>query len=332
MKLSSKFSISSKWKMLLLDMGVDPSVALTYAKLPLDLFSRSDIQLSIEEYFRLWNGIDKAAGDKEVALLFAKYVSAESFDAPIFAALCCQDLKTALQRLSYFKPLIGPLTLTVVQRNMETSLTLECAIQSSDMPYALCMSEAVFFTQLARIGTRQHLSPTSITIPVKPKQLTAYEDYFGCEINYGNSLSISFSAHDAAKPFLTSSGSMWEFFEENLNRKLEDLTKDSSTSERVKAILIKALPSGEVGIDFVANKLAISKRTLQRKLTEEAETFQSILLSVREELAHHYLKKSDLPLGEISYLLGFKEPNSFIRAFSNWKGVSPSIYRSQSKH
>ena len=318
--------------MLLLDMGVDPSVALTHAKLPLDLFSRTDIQLSTDEYFRLWDGIDKAAVDKEVALLLAKYVSAESFDAPIFAALCCQDLNTALQRLSYYKPLIGPLTLTVVQRKMDTSLTLECVMQSSDMPYALCMSEAVFFTQLARIGTRQRLSPTSLTIPVKPKRLTDYEDYFGCEVNYGNSLSIVFSAHDAAKPFLTSSGSMWKFFEEKLNRKLEDLTKESSTSERVKAILIKALPSGEVGIDFVANKLAISKRTLQRKLTEEAETFQSILLSVREELAQHYLQKSDMSLGEISYLLGFKEPNSFIRAFSNWKGVSPSFYRNQRKH
>lgn len=82
----------------------------------------------------------------------------------------------------------------------------------------------------------------------------------------------------------------------------------------------------------MADKLAISKRTLQRKLTEEAETFQSVLMAMREELAKHYLQKSDMPLGEISYLLGFKEPNSFIRAFSSWKGISPSVYRNQRRH
>nr|WP_248376767.1 helix-turn-helix domain-containing protein [Vibrio cyclitrophicus] len=41
------------------------------------------------------------------------------------------------------------------------------------------------------------------------------------------------------------------------------------------------------------------------------------------------MEKSTLSLGDISFLLGFKEANSFIRAYSNWKGVSPGIYREQ---
>lgn len=317
--------------MLLLDMGIDPTAALTYAKLPLDLFNRSDSQLTTDEYFRLWRGIDEAANGKEVALLLAKYVSAESFDAPIFAALCCQDLNSALQRLSHYKPLIGPMTLMVKQDKQHTSLQLKLN-EMKAMPYALSMSEAVFFTQLARIGTRERICPVSIAVPALPNRLDAYHEYFGCELAQSSHLKISFRAEDAAKTFLTSSGSMWAFFEESLNKRLENLTAESSTSERVKAILIKALPSGDVGIEFVANKLAISKRTLQRKLTDEAETFQSILLTVREELAQHYLKKSDMSLGEISYLPGFKGPNSFTRAFNSWKGGSPSVFRSQNKH
>ena len=332
MNSSSKFTLSSKWKMLLLDMGIEPIEVLTHAKLPLDLFNRSDDKLSTDEYFRLWDAIDAVAGQVEVALLFAKYVSAESFDAPIFAALCCQDLNMALQRLSHYKPLIGPMALAVNIDIEQTQLALSCTDATSEMPYALSMSEAVFFVQLARIGTREHISPLSITVPVQPKQLDAYREYFGCKIKQGRQLTVSFKAHDAVKPFLTSSGSMWTFFEENLNRKLEDLTCESSMSDRVRAILIKALPSGEASIDYVADKLAVSKRTLQRKITDEAETFQSILVSVRKELASHYLKQSEMSLGEISYLLGFKEPNSFIRAFNTWSGVSPSAYRNQGQH
>ncbi len=332
MKSSIKFSVSSKFKLLLLDMGINLIAVLNHAKLPADLFNRHDVRLSPEEYFQLWQGIDKATGDEEVALLLAKYISAETFDAPIFAALCCQDLNTAVQRLSDYKPLIGPMQLRINQSNLETNIQIECAVENSKIPYALCMSEAVFFTQLVRLGTRENICPKSVTLPELPKDRVQYQDYFGCSMTKGAKLCITFHAIDASKSFLTSSGSMWDFFEEKLNKKLADITTHASTSERVRASLIEALPSGEVGIDIVASKLAMSKRTLQRKLTDEAETFQSILLTVREQLAKHYLEKSDLSLVEISYLLGFKEPNSFIRAFNNWQGISPNLFRIQCKH
>ena len=332
MKLSTKFSVTSKLKLLLLDMGLEPIHALTHAKLPTDLFNRNNSTLSADEYFRLWQGIDLAAGDKEVALLLAEYVTAEAFDTPIFASLCCQNLNTAVKRLSDYKPLIGPMTLLVKQDNSTTTLQLNCAIANTKMPNVLCLSEAVFFTQLARIGTREKICPTSVTLPELPEKILPYQDYFGCKIAQGHNLSISFSAKDASKTFLTSSGSMWDFFEDKLNKKLADMNSNSSAAERVRATLIEALPSGEVSIDIVAKKLAISKRTLQRKLTAEAETFQSILLTIRDDLAQHYLTQSEMSLGEISYLLGFKEPNSFIRAFNDWNGISPSLYRNQSKH
>jgi len=332
MKSSIKFSVSSRFKLLLLDMGVNLIAVLNHAKLPADLFNRHDVSLSAKQYFQLWYGIDKATGDEEVALLLAKYISTESFDAPIFAALCCQDFISAVLRLSKYKPLIGPMQLMVKQKSLETDVQVECAVENSEIPYALCMSEAVFFTRLIRLGTRENICPKSVTLPELPKNMAPYQDFFGCNMTKGAKFCISFHAIDASKPFLTSSGSMWDFFEDKLNQKLADVTSHANTSERVRASLIEALPSGDVGIDIIASKLAMSKRTLQRKLTDEAETFQAILIKVREQLAQHYLEKSELSLGEISYLLGFKEPNSFIRAFNSWQGISPNIYRNQSKH
>jgi hypothetical protein len=43
--------------------------------------------------------------------------------------------------------------------------------------------------------------------------------------------------------------------------------------------------------------------------------FQELLSEVRHELAQHYLSRTDISAGEISWLLGFQESNSFIRAF-----------------
>ena len=117
-------------------------------------------------------------------------------------------------------------------------------------------------------------------------------------------------------------------FEPELKKRLSDLKKDATVSQRVKSALLEMLPSGESSMEEVAATLAMSKRTLQRKLSAEDVNFQMVLSNTRKELAHHYLVNSTMSQAEISYLLGFQDTNSFIRAYSAWTGSSPGQYRS----
>ncbi len=329
MKRARKFAVSPSWKVLFSDMQIDTAAVLRYAKLPADLFSLENASLSPAEYFQLWEALEQVAGEQEVALLLAQHLSAESFDPPIFASMCSPDLNTALKRLSHYKPLIGPMILDVAVTSKDTRLTIHCYGYEEHIPRSLGMSELVFFTQLSRIATRSNIQPLAIELPDLPSKLELYIDYFGCDVGQGNAVSIRFSAEDAKRPFLTSNAAMWEYFESKLNQKLADLDSTATTVERVRAVLLEALPSGYGSIESVADKLAMSKRTLQRKLTSEAESFQSVLQLVRAELADHYLESSKMSLGEIAFLIGFCESNSFIRAYSTWKGMSPGYYREQ---
>ena len=77
----------------------------------------------------------------------------------------------------------------------------------------------------------------------------------------------------------------------------------------------------------VARELAMSTRTLQRRLKDEGTTFQDILGDTRESLARHYLSASDMPTSEISFLLGYDDPRSFYRAFNTWTGTTPQALR-----
>jgi AraC-like DNA-binding protein len=329
MKIASKFAISPSWKLLLNDMSINPTSALTLAGLPADLLNRENAYLTTSEYFRLWRGIEKAAGTRDVGLLLAKGISSEAFDAPIFACLCSPNFKSAITRLSRYKPLIGPMTLDIDFSMETTTLTLNCYGSNEELPYSLCISETVFFTQLIRLATREQIRPLQVCMPELPKNREAYIEYFGCEVVAGQHPEICFSKADSERPFLTSNAPMWAFFEGQLDQRLAELQSDATTCERVRSVLLEALPSGETTVEFVANKLAMSKRTLQRKLSAESETFQSVLLSVRSDLADHYLEKSTLSLVEISFLLGYEESNSFIRAYRSWRGVSPGHYRAQ---
>lgn len=120
---------------------------------------------------------------------------------------------------------------------------------------------------------------------------------------------------------------MWLFFEPGLRRRLSDLDKSSSVRQRVKSALLEMLPSGLSAIEDTASRLAMSKRTLQRHLSEESVSYQEVLTETRQELAQHYLARSTISPNEIAYLLGFQDGNSFIRAFKCWTGMTSGSYR-----
>lgn len=327
MKQATRFEMQPGWKVLISDMGISPADVLKHAGLPADLFARDGTSLSAEQYFDFWRGLEKAAGAVELPLLMGSVISVEAFDAPIYACLCCPDLNTALRRLSHYKRLICPMILDVVIDNSRTTVTVECGGYNKPLPRTFSAMELVFFTQMARMATREHVVPLELVTTELPDNLQPYEDWFGARLQAGDKTRITFSAADARRPFLTENPAMLNFFEPHLKRRLYDLDAKASMFERVKSVLLEILPGGQSAMDEVAARLAVSTRTLQRRLSSEGTSYQQVLKQVREELALYYLKNSSLAAGEISFLLGFHDTNSFIRAFSRWTGKTPGQFR-----
>ena len=129
------------------------------------------------------------------------------------------------------------------------------------------------------------------------------------------------------KPFISYNEGMWEFFEPELQKRLYEMERDDSFSAKVRSALTELLPGGAGTVEDVAAKLGVSKRTLQRKLTEENTSFQKQLNGTRELLAKHYIRNTDMSSDDIAFLLGYQEINSFLRAFSLWTGMSIGEYR-----
>ena len=326
-KQATRFAVLPSWKLLILDMGYKPADVLSLARLPGDLFARQGASLSPAEYFKLWRGLEQAAGKEEVALKLAQVMSVEAFDPALFACLCSPDLNTALQRLAQYKRLIGPLSMVVDIRSDCTQVTLSCYGHTEPIPRSLGVSELVFFTQLARLATRERIEPLTASSPDLPVDLAVYQTYLGCALGSSELIQIAFSAQDARRPFLTENMAMWSAFEPGLNSRLSELDEQASIRERVRAVLLETLPAGSSSMEAVAQRLAVSKRSLQRHLADESVGFQEVLNEVRQELALHYLSQTAITPGEISWLLGFQESNSFIRAFRSWTGTTPAAYR-----
>lgn len=83
-------------------------------------------------------------------------------------------------------------------------------------------------------------------------------------------------------------------------------------------------------MEEVASQLAMSSRTLRRRLSAMNTNFQSIYDNARQKLALEYLQNSSMRLDEISHLVGFTETTNFRRAFKRWTGNPPSQHRAKS--
>ncbi len=326
-----KFQVDPGWQVLLKDLEIDPAEVLLRAQLPADLFSRTDMALSAPEYFQLWDAMVATSNDSAFPLKLGRSISVESFNPPIFAALCSPNLNVAMERLSHFKRLIGPMTLDVDISESATTISLDCLYKDHPLPDSLVSTELVFLVHLIRLATRETITPMAIVSTSALIEKEGFSDFFGIAPTLGSQNTLQFSASDAQRPFLTVNERMWHFFEPELRKRLSEIEREEGFATRVRSALLELLPSGQSTIDDVAGKLALSRRTLQRRLGEESTSFQVELNKTREQLARHYLSNSTLTGAQISFLLGFEDPNSFVRAFQSWTGQTPRQLRQSDK-
>jgi AraC-like DNA-binding protein len=77
----------------------------------------------------------------------------------------------------------------------------------------------------------------------------------------------------------------------------------------------------------MAHRLAIHRRTLNRRLKAEGIGFKTLADEVRFAVARQLLSDTDIPLAQIAAALDFSEPAAFTRAFQRWSGQAPSSWR-----
>ena len=96
-----------------------------------------------------------------------------------------------------------------------------------------------------------------------------------------------------------------------------------------RVAIIDHLPDGEPSRREVASELAMSERTLARRLSDREYTFSGLVDEVRGQLAKEYLRQSRFSVTDVAFLLGFSDQSNFARAFKRWTDESPTEFRSR---
>jgi len=97
--------------------------------------------------------------------------------------------------------------------------------------------------------------------------------------------------------------------------------------QQVRRAVANVLSEGVPKLSRIASELKMGARTLQRRLSEQGYSFQTIVDMAQKDLAQRLLRETDYSLAEVAFLTGFAEQSGFTRAFKRWAGQTPRSYR-----
>jgi AraC-like DNA-binding protein len=310
------------------ELGVSPAAVLRRAGLPAGLWDQARILVTTEEFFGLHTAIHEVSGDPAIGLKLGSENRVERYSPTAIAALYSRSFRDALERLSRYKRLTCPEEIRIAERGKECAVEFAWLLAEQGEPPSLIDMCFAWIVTIARRGLGHNVSPLRVELKREDANRRLFESYFGCPVKFdARHNKLVFRREDIAEPFVTHNPDLLELVAPQLEAELKQQLADKSLSEQVKGVLKKFLTGQRPKLEDIARELRLSVRTLQRRLLAERITFQSLVEEARREMAQHYLLNSSLELNETAYLLGYEDPNSFIRAFHQWEGTSPGEWR-----
>ena len=98
----------------------------------------------------------------------------------------------------------------------------------------------------------------------------------------------------------------------------------------IRRLLCTWLTSHRCSADDMADLLAMSRRTFDRRLKSRGISYKALANEIRFEVACRQLQDTEMSLSQIAAALGYSEASAFTRAFQRWSGRTPTAWRSHS--
>ncbi|MFT3768091.1 MAG: AraC family transcriptional regulator [Minicystis sp.] len=161
-----------------------------------------------------------------------------------------------------------------------------------------------------------------------PRDLRPYDAAFRCPVRFGMPETRMIADREALdQPLSLANPRLRTYLEDQARIQLDRLPREDGLAARVRCLLVDELRGGDPSQDRIARRVALSPRTLQRRLKEEGVVFNDLLDEQRREMCERYLQDRSLSIQEIAFLLGYTERSSFYRAFRRWTGGTPQELR-----
>ena len=311
--------------------GIDAGPLFARAGLEIRRLADPNARYAFDGMQRLWSLAVEATGDPDFGLEAAAGWHPTTWHALGYAWLASATLRDAFARAVRYGRMVSD---SAAGELVDTPGGAWLRVRPRPgLPTGVRASQDAMLAtlvSLSRTSAGEGFRPLAVRFAYpRPARTGPLRDFFRAPLEFdADFAALELAAADLDAELPTANAELARVNERVVVEYLQRFDR-GNLSLRVRTELLRQLPSGRASETGIAAALALTPRTMQRRLRAEQTTYSQLVDEVRRELAAEYVRESDLSISEITYLLGFSEPSNFSRAFKRWTGRPPSDWRAR---
>ncbi|MCP1607557.1 AraC family transcriptional regulator [Pseudomonas citronellolis] len=314
--------------------GVAPQRLLAGVQLEPSILDQREARIAASVYVDLLELGLALSGDADLGLHLGEAVRPGHFGVLGYLLMSCATLGDALHRQARYAELVGSLG-RVELADEPPRAGHEPLVRHSWEPLLPRQQRQLAEETLAcwlRFGhwiSGLQQAPLEVRFRhPAPADTTEHRRIFRCPVLFGQAdNALVFPRRLLALPLGQADSQIQRTLDAYAGRLLESIRRGEGVLERARQCLAERLPEQAVDLEALAGELALSPRTLQRRLRDSGLSFSRLVDETRQQLVLHHLRDPALELADVASLVGFSETGSLARAFRRWTGQSLGQYR-----
>ncbi|WP_167249997.1 AraC family transcriptional regulator ligand-binding domain-containing protein [Acinetobacter sp. Tr-809] len=322
------------YRELMLTLNCDPSPFLVRHNIDYQRLNDSDAFIEIASLINLLEESSHATGCPDFGLKLTQHQNQDMLGLYLILLQHSFSIEQAINDASNYIFLHSPSMRLLLDKNQK--LFKNCASLYFDIKVSEFISQRqmidgclgrIFLTCTQQFNIQpQHIKAISIPhSPTAPK--SAYQRFFKVPVYFEQPFAAIHFDINLLKI---------ELFPTNTNIRdelIRDISKNysqlqtQSMIEKVQYLIRSTIGFQQISKNDIASLLNMHPRTLQRKLSNEGSNFEIIKETVYKQISQSYLLETNIPIKQISSILGYSEPSIFTRACDRWFNKTPKEIR-----
>jgi AraC-like DNA-binding protein len=316
--------------------GADSEALTALTGLSFEALGEEDRKLDNETYNRVLETAVAMTNNPCLGLQAGEYLNLSAAGLVLQIMQASATLRQALQYACDFANLsCSSLPLALENRGGETWITLvpdSLWLEQSPLAVQHTTDGLLAFT-LREFRTLTWRQPQPVAFHYAfepPARLSEYERVLGTPLACrAKQTAIVLRKRELDQPIITRDQGLLQALVQLAEERLAALQHQGGFLQTVKRTMLNLARPEFPTAEMTAANLNLSLRSLQRKLQEEGTSYQALLDELKRDFAIAYLRKPDLTVSEIAYVLGYAEPSSLVRSFKRWTGKTPQRFREE---
>jgi AraC-like DNA-binding protein len=310
--------------------GLDPSEALARAHIPPELSGQKDARVTATQFEALAGHAMRELDDEALGW-FSRKLPWGAYGMLCRASITAPDLDLALRRWRrHHRVLTDDVLFELeVDGDVATLSLVERRDLGAQREFCLVtLLRYVLGFSCWAVDSAIHLRSASFPY-ARPPHVSVYPTIFCNDLHFESSqATIAFDARYLALPLKRSEADLNAMLKRALPLTVLPYRRDRLLVDRVRELL-RGSRAQFFRAEDVADALALSPRTLHRRLQAEGASLRDLKEEARIERARQALARSASPIKRVAHAAGFRSEKSFSRAFRRWTGETPSGFRAK---